>query len=599
MADSPNAPGLNSPSPDRVNITLPGQGEAPLSDIRRGFTSAYVFELQDLRETDPAFMIHVLALNPTRYTLSEPFQVTLTPTEDNTVVAEENGQIVRELTIEGTTGLSDKRGAAFDGDQGPLSGTEHFLHLRNMFRRYSRIKQRPRDAAHVRMVFHSLRDDDHFVVVPRSFETPRDARTTRVHYEYRITLAIIADADNTLRPLDLSDDFDFFADELAAVAGAFNDARGAFAEITAELSLIKRKVGNIQSVMLQAAGMINAVGNAFRAAGDLILYPFQLANSVRETIDRAQDNLVNSLRDSTVGTEARISREIRRMSEALDGVAANPQLFGPSPLDDVQETYQGLRSATGEDVARREAGAGISTRTVNSIGTGREAGLELGTYEGVARISVTRVDTITSLAARFGSSAELIILINNLRFPYIAEGGGPGILKPGDVILIPVGEAQGDRGLQPEGEHLTADEAMYGVDMALDPVLLQDNRLEIRPHGNGLDADLSRGLNNVIQGTEITLRTERGSTVFVPEVGIRRSVGVKGTIQHLIMTALHLREGILADPRIEGIQDSTVVLEGDVLTQEISPRLIGQSDVKIVLPLGRASGASGTSFSGG
>ena len=29
------------------------------------------------------------------------------------------------------------------------------------------------------MVFHSLRDDDHFVVVPRSFEAPRDARTTR------------------------------------------------------------------------------------------------------------------------------------------------------------------------------------------------------------------------------------------------------------------------------------------------------------------------------------------------------------------------------------------------------------------------------------
>lgn len=598
---APNtSPGLNSPTPDRIDISLPGQGEAPLSDIRNGFRSAYVFELQDLRTPLAPIMVHVLALNPRRYTLSEPFQSTLTPTEDNTVVAEENGQIVRELTIEGTTGLTDKRGPAFLGDQGPLSGTEHFLHLRNMFRRYSRIKKSPRDAAHVRMVFHSLRDDDHFVVVPRTFDTPRDARTTRLHYEYHITMAVIADADNTLVSLDLRDGFDFFASELAAIAGFFNDARGAFAEITADLSAIKRKVANIQAVMLQAAGFINAVGNAFRAAGSLILFPFQLTASIAELIDRTSDNLVNSINDATVGTEGRIDREIRRMNAAFDAISSTPELFGPSSTDEIGRTFQGLRSASADDIERGAAGTGISTRTTLSVGTGSESGLDLGDFEGILRHEVTRTDSVDSLSSRFGASSELIILINDLRFPYIAEGGGPGILKPGDIILIPISEALGDLSLQPEADNLTADEALYGIDMALEPVCLKNNRLEIRPHPSGFDADLSRGLANVIQATEITLRTERGSSVFVPEVGIRRIAGVKGTVQHLIMTALHLREGILADPRIEGIQDTTVVLDGDVLTQEISPKLIGQSNVTLVLPLGRATGEAGAGrFSGG
>jgi hypothetical protein len=123
---------------------------------------------------------------------------------------------------------------------------------------------------------------------------------------------------------------------------------------------------------------------------------------------------------------------------------------------------------------------------------------------------------------------------------------------------------------------------------------MKAGRFELRVAPNGLDADKVRGLANVIQGTEITVRTERGATVYVPEVGIRRSVGVKGTIQHLIMAALNLREGILADPRIEGIQDTTTILEGDVLSQEISPKLVGEKEgVTLVLPFGKATGTGG------
>lgn len=582
--------GLAGASPTSFQVGLPGEAEAPLSDLRIGFRSAYVFELQDLRLPTP-LAVHVLPLNPERYTLSEPFQSTLTPTEDNFVVAEENGLIIREITIEGTPGLSKKRGPSFLGDQGSLTGNAHFLHLRNLFRRYSIAKKASGGAAYIRMVFHSLRDDDHFIVVPRTFETPRDARTTRMHYTYRITMAVIGNADNALISTE-RDGFDFFTDGLGAIASAFNDARAAFAEITKNLDAIKRKVANIQAVMLQAAGFINSVGNMLRATSSLINYPLQLVAGVLETIDRAANDLATSVVDSTTGIYGEAERSIRRMASAIDRMAAIPEMFGPDPMERMRRDFAGEKRLTAIDIASQTAGATVGTRTRLAVGSGNEAGLDLTSYRGLRRERVDRTDTVTSLAAQYRSSEELIILINNLRFPYITDAGGPGILKPGDIILIPVkDEVSGDQ-MTPGNEYLTADEALYGIDLALDQKQLQQNRLDISVNTTttGLDAELARGLNNVIQGTEITVRTERGSTVFVPTVGVKRSVGVKGTIQHVIMAALNLREGILTDPRIEGILDTTVVLEDDVLTQEISPKLKGQGSVKLILPFGKASG---------
>jgi len=582
-----NQSGATGSSPQRIQVGSSGNATAPLSDIRRGFRSAYVFELQDLREAQP-LMVHVLALNPRRYTLSEPFQQTLTPTMGDTVVAEENGLIVRELTLEGTAGLRKKRGAAFSGDQGEMTGSEHFLHLRNLFRSYSRLKKQPRNSAHIRMIFHSLRDDDHFVIVPRTFTTPRDARTSRLHYEYSITAAIIAEADNNLVALEIAQDS--FTEGLAAISAFFNDGRAAFAEITSQLSKVQRKVANIQAVMIQVGGFLNSVGNTFRAVGNLINFPLQLATSIVTAVDTAADLLGEDLGDELA---QQLSRSLRRLSQAMDGIAASPARFGPNPVDDLSVRYAGELALTQVDLSERLAGATIGSQTRNTSGSGSGAGLELPGFSSIRRETLDRTDSIDGLAARFSTLAELIILLNDLRFPYIAAGGGPGILAPGDIILIPVADDLGTAGVPPQAEYLTADEALYGIDFALDPVELQANRLELRVDETRdfLDAQFARGLNNVIQGTEITVRTERGATIYVPEVGIKRSVGIKGTVEHLLLAALYLREGILADPRVEGIRDTTVVLDGDVLSQEITPQLVSErSGVTLVLPFGKASG---------
>ena len=95
---------------------------------------------------------------------------------------------------------------------------------------------------------------------------------------------------------------------------------------------------------------------------------------------------------------------------------------------------------------------------------------------------------------------------------------------------------------------VTAEDALYGVDLALDKELLQtESRMDLKvdvAHGS-MDAELVRGIPNVVQGVEIIVNTELTSSTHVPDVGRRRSVGVKGTLRHLLLTATNLRDAVL------------------------------------------------------
>jgi len=589
-----------------LRVALGGAATAdpvPINDIRVGFRAAYVLELLDDRTPEQALATHVLVLNPRSYSLSEPFAVTLTPTEANSVVSEENGQIIREISLEGTYGFAVKTAPTFRGTGGQdiggvtQGGNLHFQALRNFFRKYSGLKKNPRDAGHVTMHFHSLKDDDHFIVVPRMFETPRDARTTRVHYSYRMSLAAVANSDQ--RITEANDPFGL-GDPLRTISEAFNDARAAFSEITSEISQLKRKVGNITAVMINVAGFLNSVGNFVRSTSDLIDFSFKQAVAVVDVLDNAAFRLADSLQDATLGAPGRSLQQMRRLQASIDRMLAFPDRFtsaAQSRIDDVKKLFEGQRNLTADDLADGTAGATFSTSTQLALGSESSAGIDLGEIRGFRTEEVLRSDTIDILAARVGSNPLTIILLNDLRFPFFCEGGGPGCAAPGDEVLVPVeGTARDDSdgGLTAGDEYLTPEEALYGRDIALDlEVLENEQRLEFKEdlvHG-ALDADTVTGLNNVVQGIRITVATERGSTVFIPDVGIRRTAGKRGTLAQLVLAALNLREAILQDSRIESIQDSTVVLDGDVLTQEITPIVRGQRDaLTVVLPFGRASG---------
>lgn len=586
-------------STDRTTISAPSllQAETSLVDARIGFQNGFVFELFDAAPGAGIIATHVLVLNPSGYTLGEPFQAALTPTEDNSIVAEEVGTIMRDITLEGTFGLAKKRVTSFAGAQGggaELSGSEHFMKLRNLFREYSRLKKDHTRSENIRMHFHALRDDDHFIVVPKMFETPRDAKGNRVHYEYRIQLTVVGTVDgSTLRPrADESD----FSDALRDINESFHDMRGYFSDITASISKARRYVGTINTVMRQGAVLINSVGNVVRGASSFIEGSILGFVSTIEEYERTSLRLADSIVAFQAGTDDLfgVERAIRRLEAAGDRIAAYPEKFAPPTGSGVAAAYDGERRLTQRDVRERTAGANVGSRTRVALGSESRAGLDLSVYTGRLTVMVTRTDTVEGLAARYGVEPEAIIIINDLRPPYIAEGGGPGILAPGDEMLIPVIGGAALTASPSNAFYRTPDDLLYGVDLMIDPTTFEREGLfEIQidaAHG-ATDASLIRGVQNVVQGTRITIETERGSTTFLPQVGILRNVGVRGTLQHMLLAALRLREAVLSDPRIERIASSRIVLEADVLTQEITPVVRGRTAAPtIAIPFGRASG---------
>lgn len=616
MVDTPEALGVPTPiGLDSTRFRLAGTdslGEANISELRESFRQGFVFELLDLARPNTPLAVHVMVLNPVRYTLTEPFALTLTPAEDDTVVAEENGVVIREITLEGTYGVTEKRARGFIGAQGGgnlLSGTDHFQNLRNVFRKYSQLKQDPQRAANIQLIFHALRDDDHFVVTPREFATPRDATRTRVHYEYRITMAAIAEAtQSALQRQDIGVGFfDRLSNTLRDINEAFNDVRAGIVDVTAGIANIRRKIGNIDAVVNNAIQVVNAVGGFLSGASRLINYPYQLISSVTNQIDRAAEDLALSVENNDFGPFDEHVRSLFQISNGIDRIAQSPERF-QADASRVEDFFEGERAITTGDISESETplvgtpgpgGATQGTRTRAVAGSaGQLAGLSIPRGTGLQGIVVSRTDSIEGLATRSGTTPEAIVLLNELKPPYITSAGGPGIAKPGDVLLVPA-DTGGPSG-EPRGanDYLSSEEALYGVDLALDPVELANGRFEllVNETSDPEDADHSRGVGNVAQGTEITIGTEIGTTAFLPEVGIRRNVGSKGTTQHVLLASITLREALLQDDRISGIDSSRVVFDGRTgeLTQEITPVVSGtRPGATLVLPFGRASGGDG------
>lgn len=583
----------------------PSATPTSLSDVEFGFRQGYVIELIELSEPQRAIETFVFPIAPSKYSLDEPNALTITPTQGNSVVTEEFGSIIREINIEGTFGLAKKRASGYEGAQGggrPISGNEHFRLLRNLFRRYYERKQDPIEGPRTQMRFHSMREDDHWIVVPRMFGTPRDSKTTRVHYEYRIALAAIGVVDDVLAPRTVSSETNAFKNALNDVSKALNDARGFFSDLNVFLTNdVQRGVfGNLQAVMLNAGSVINAVSNFLRTGAGFINIPFQFAVNVCTQLEQLADDFTDSLIFAPSREIENAARNLRKLEASFNRICAWPDRFEQNwnnRVRAIENAFAGERRITQRDVLDGTAGATAGTRTRVAYGTEGEAGINLGNYNAVISVTVTRTDSLRGLAERYGVPPELIIVINDLAAPYFTEAGGAGTLGPGDEVLIPVADA-GDRdtGTTVGSGYLPADVLLYGRDFAIDRDLYDREGifdLKVDTVHGALDAEFVEGVPSVVQGTLITVETERGSTVYLPDIGIRRSVGVKGTLNHVILAALNFREAILSDPRIEAIEASEVVLNGDVLSQDMTARLVARrSSVSLVRPIGRVSGGS-------
>lgn len=578
-----------------LRTTLNGIPGLPLGDILLGrahaFKRGFVFEIIDQRQPNDSIAVKSLVLNPQRYLLSEPFAVALTPTEDDTVVAEENGVLIREISIEGTTGLSKKKEDALGrgGAAGTeASGVDHFRELRQLFRRYGDLKKDPQKSPHIIMVFHDVRLDEHWVVVPRAFETPRDAAQARVHFQYRIALAAISVFPPPKPPSPLFGS-QALQDTISKLNSVVHDSRAFLVETINNIDAISERVRDPSVMLEQAARSVNSVARLVDGTATLIELGVAFHQSATDLFESVREDIVNGIDGDPAQKHLEAARTISRLEASLTLALTEPQSYAPPLAEQQLAPYAGERNFTPADIANQTAGATIGTRTRLALGSEGNAGLDLGSFAGTRRDSVLAGDTIDVIANRTGVPREAIIVMNNLRFPYVAAQRLPGVLRVGDSILIPVPSSSAVEGLAPIAAYLNPEDVVYGVDMALDAELAAQGILDVAVddvHGSR-DCQLARGLANVVQGVRIITATELGTTTFLPQLGIRRTPGVRGTLDNVLLASVTLREAILSDNRVSGIASMRIVLDGDVLSQEITAVVRdAREGVTLVVPFG-------------
>lgn len=604
--------GILSPVRQGLDAIVPG---LPLADLLLGevrkFDKGFVFEIVDTSSGKlEVLRTKSLVINPKRYHLSEPFASQLTPAEDNTVVAEENGIIIREIVLEGTTGLKERKEDALGrggriGTQG--TGTDHFMDLRDMFREYSLRKQDPERGSGIRMFFHNVNEDDHFVVVPRAFETPRDATVNPIHFMYRITLAAIQEIPPAKLPGDPFDFLGGFGDTVQKISEAVTDARTFFVDSINEVEALRRRVNQVGAVLdgdLTGGDAIDALfdssAEAINGAHDLVdgvVISIALGRELyRATLDLEEDfreQILNEIEGDPDEATLRAARTTQGIADALADITARGTAFVAPLGADIMRAFGGETNLTPDDLENQVAGATPGSALRATQGSERNAGNDISGFNGSERHTVSATDSIDKIALDRRVPRDSIIELNRLAYPYIAESGGPRVKRPGDTILIPTRVPAARRLPAPAGGFLTPDEIVYGSDIALDPVLAKQGIFDILiddVHGSD-DVQIISGVPNVIQGVKIILGTERGTTDFILDLGIRRLIGGKGTLDRLLDASLVLREAVLADDRVAAIDSIDLILEGDVLSQEMTLLLKERRDDAIVqVPVGTVQG---------
>lgn len=166
---------------------------------------------------------------------------------------------------------------------------------------------------------------------------------------------------------------------------------------------------------------------------------------------------------------------------------------------------------------------------------------------------------------------ELVVL-NELRPPYIAEGDkpGPGLLAPGDWIKIPA-----------PGSGVSAEldaEAVLGADL-----LVEGGRLQAEDG----DIALVSGVRNLSQALRHRVVVEKQELGFHPEFGcwVRSLLGDIGGARSARLAAFYVKSALSEDPRVQSIPSCVAELDGDrVLVRATVIPISGQpADLTVVV----------------
>lgn len=567
-----------------------------------------------------------LPIGPEFFEYTLPFAAEVTATEDGGAVAEENGIVLGQLVLEGTTGWKLKRprdtsmstgGGRFTGGMQKLAGggvglqkVSGQLHLWRLIGRcfdaYGALKQDPTLAHKTFMEFHSIKDDLHLAVVPRQVKIKRDKGQHRVTYGYNIVCDVLGKAAaSVVDEMALSDGTSTLDDIKNVIYQARKYARllaGTIDDLTAAMGDLHRNISNISGIVNDCTQILNATNDFLEGVKGFMDIPAEFMINVSNMVsaavqvgDTAEDfpdkasRVMKDLEDTLDGLNATLKGEhAKSYDERASVIYKRLQKYGT--MSDSEKVAAAAVTADAKTAGGTQSVANVFKKGGHLPGDVARADVENvqptvspGQYTGFYETTVQKGDTIQSLAQKhLGNSGQwlAIAMVNALKSPYLAGGSvrKPGTLAVGDPIAIPTRSPSGSGNAITSGNTKAGGsqiEEVLGVDIRL--VKLANGKYgwgEDTAHG-GTDVQVTAGVNNLVQGLEARMRTIQGEDQHFPNCGLPRLVGNDAVGQTFREARYAMEIQILQDPRIAAVERLEFDLDGDELDIAIDARVVG------------------------
>ncbi|NBW98517.1 hypothetical protein EBR03_02980 [bacterium] len=516
-----------------------------------------------------------LQINPQELTQDEIFAIQVTPTFRG-VVVEHQGVTLKDIVIQGVTGISPLRreGGAKKNSGDPVlaaghSGFREFHELRSYFRAYveaKRLDGAGNPDGELRLVFKNYKDNEFIYVEPQKFTMKRSASKPFL-YEYQIAMKGIGVAG-----VSKAETGNWLTSITDAIDSAFDLIEYATQIINGSIGLIRRTERNVTNTILEPLRSVNSALSAIRGGKAALFGPFGITRRFVSQLNSNLASLEANLNEVFGVDISKYNAATGRVSTLKSTTSRTPTYQELKVLNAIASAKRGLliilqdKALFVEDSdAQSTAVEGIFQKRLVTDGvvTTTTGDLVLDRPLSVRTVLIDGADTVQTLAAReLGDPDKFreIVLLNNLKPPYISPLGGAGVLKPGDKILIPqLKPTLATSGVAQNVEYqitkfLTQSEKNLGVDLRID----ENNDLVFANFG---DFDLYAGIDNIAQAILIRLGLEPGSLKRHPELGVGLEIGRKvknvGEIRNRITNTL------VQDPRIDSVPYLNVQQEGN------------------------------------
>lgn len=543
---------------------------------------------------DSATSTFVFTVSPKSMNMDEPAAVTIVPTQGGQFI-EHQGQIYKNISISGTTGLRPNRsptgivipvagillpgsntfGANDNGGlpDGERSGFDDFVSLRNLFRLYWDLKDDPELAPTTIMVWQNGKEGEYYIVEPMTFRTNRDAGAP-LTFSYDIQLRTIDKFDASklgqrVDPLRAQSDSALYLKRITDIkrllASSFTTAQ---ALVDRTVNIAKATVNDILTPVSQVldglAGIVSSGRQIFDIPQTALSTIATSATDLATQLDKVPNN--SYVNDGIMSQATIASRAYRDIAQQLLRLQGETTLFSTPASTSVslkQQAY--INSVTGSPLT------GGSPTDLSNVRVS----------SGAASTVVLGGDNIRSIAIRtIGDAAQwkVLVILNALQAPYISPSGdGVTVLRPGDQILYPRSPGAPDALVAPTQQNQT------GTQSALDR-LGRDIKLVARGVSAGIivydidkdqRGDIARidRVDNLQQAVVIKLATEQGELPTHEWFGLRAPIGSKAVMQSLINFQINVRATLQSDSRIESVLQANVGVTGNVMSVRATARV--------------------------